>query len=206
VIKPSRIYGIGQAVLLRAPADGMFKSFDYDQICLRCDEKIVEHCRRTDVKQPGHEQGKPFVLSKQKDNSFSVKFVCLGSHGHEFKFIPDEKYVLTITAIKQDGTQYKLNSPSLSLTGSRDKRREPPARRHISRAGPYEAAAVIPTSAHEPTRMLHQQLPVDVMDHQQNNHNPPQTHALTLVSDLNDSFLESYDLDSPDFHRGRFVN
>jgi hypothetical protein len=164
------------------------------------------------VKQPGHEQGKPFVLSKQKDNSFSVKFVCLGSHGHEFKFIPDEKYVLTITAIKQDGTQYKLNSPSLSLTGSRDKRREPPARRHISRAGPYEAAAVIlPSSAHEPTTTIrHQPLPaVDEMDHQQNNQNPPQAHALTLESDpLDDPIWGTQDLDflHPDFHRGRFVN
>jgi len=197
-----RIIGIGKAVQLKAPADGMFKRFEYDQeICLYCDKTLVEHCKRTDVKQPGHEQGKPFVLSKKKDDSFNVKFVCLGSHGHEF--VLRDKYVLTITAIRQDGTQYKLCSPGLTLTGSRDTRREPPAMSHISRAGPYEAAAVISTAAHTPTMLL-QPLAVDETDHNQQNQTPPP--ALTLESDQDGHDSWPDDPGFPDFSSGRFVN
>jgi hypothetical protein len=53
--------------------------------------------------------------------------------------------------------------------------------------------------------MLRQPLSVDETDHQQNNHNPPQAHALTLEADQDGPFWGP-DLDSPDFHRGRFVN
>jgi len=97
-------------------------SISHEQISVRrCqNDAIVVHCGDPKaVKTPKHDEMKPFVLSKRKRNSFSLKVVCTGSHKqtmvHEF---------CVVCFATKDGSSVQFRSNPFVLTGSRDRKRK----------------------------------------------------------------------------------
>jgi len=129
---------------------------------------------------------KEFLLfcPKKKATRFSVKVVCIGSHGR--KQSPLE-LVLFIVAKLKDGTTIELHSPPFVIQGSRDNNRE---KRQLIKP-PHTAPEPSPPSAttHDPSPVSNQTSTVDETDHQQIPKSPPDTPPVQ-PPDPEDLFLD----------------